>query len=238
MTKSEPIAAVGRARPPTTNTPRQMRSRGGDVRRAEILAATLTVLARAGLTETTTRKIAAEAGVNQAMIGYYFGSKDELLFAALQEMMRITGDIVRASMTAGVSADLALAAAITAFWARVESHYDLQVMQYELTLYALRRPESAWLAREQYAGYSALVAGLAREAFEATHAECAIPFEELARFVIGGLDGLILQFVSDRDTARARSDLKRLIQATLALAGAGPQASGQGASGKAGSHGP
>jgi hypothetical protein len=35
--------------------------------------------------------------------------------------------------------------------------------------------------------------------------------------VVGGLDGQILQFISDRDTARARRDLNHLIEAVLAL---------------------
>jgi len=54
-----------------------------DQRRAAILEAAIEVLASDGIAETTTRKIAARAGVNQAMLRYYFGSKDELLFAVL-----------------------------------------------------------------------------------------------------------------------------------------------------------
>ena len=187
-------------------------------KRAAIVAATVTVLAREGLSQTTTRKIAAEAGVNQAMIGYYFGGKDDLLFAALEEMMRLTASIARATMTENLTPEMALGNAITAFWEHVEHNADLQIMQYELTLYAIRRPESAWLAREQYAGYTAVVAGLAREAYEALGRVCALPYDELARFIVGGLDGLILQFVSDRDQARARRGVDQLIRAAVALA--------------------
>lgn len=193
----------------------------GATKRAGIIAAAVSVLAREGLSETTTRKIAAEAGVNQAMISYYFGGKDELLLAALQAMMRLTADTVRSAMRARVEPEIALASAITAFWDHVERNYDLQIMQYELTLYALRRPKSAWLAREQYLGYTTLVAELAREAYEEARSQCALPYEDLARFIIGGLDGLILQFVSDRDEPRARHDLRRLIQAAIALASGG-----------------
>lgn len=200
----------------------------GDAKRAAIVAATIAVLAREGLSETTTRKIAAEASVNQAMIGYYFGGKDDLLLAALQDMMRMTASIARATMSERTAPELVLAAAITAFWEHVELHPDLQVMQYELTLYAIRRPESAWLAREQYAGYTAVVAELAREAYEAAGSICALPFDDLARFIVGGLDGLILQFVSDRDAGRARRDLRHLIRAALALA-SGAASAGDGA---------
>jgi AcrR family transcriptional regulator len=46
-------------------------------RRGEVIAAAARVLARDGLADSTTRKIAAEAGINQAMPRYYFGSKGQ-----------------------------------------------------------------------------------------------------------------------------------------------------------------
>lgn len=187
-------------------------------RRAAIIDAAAQALARDGLTETTTRKIAAAAGVNQAMIGYYFGGKDELLYAVLQEMMRRTAEIAGASLPHGASFADALAQAMEAFWRHVEEAPELQVMQYELTLYALRRPQSAWLARSQYEGYCAIVARLIAEVSAALDERLAEPPEALARFLVGGLDGMILQFVSVQDTERARDDLRRLIAATLALA--------------------
>ena len=190
-----------------------------DERRAEILAAAIRVLARDGLSEATTRKIAAEAGVNQAMLAYYFGSKDELLFAVLQEMMRATGEIVRAALPEGVGLGEAIAGSLTAFWEHVEAEPELEILQYELTLYALRRAESAWLAQQQYDGYAAIVETLIGEAFAAAGAECPIPMSALARFIIAGLDGLMLQFISDRDTERARRDLALLIEAVGALVG-------------------
>ncbi len=187
-------------------------------RRSEIIGAAIRVLARDGIAETTTRKIAAEAEVNQAMLRYYFGSKDELLFAVLQEMMRATSEIVH--MATPVNGDLhqIIADSLTAFWVHVEQAPELQVMQYELTLYALRHPASAWLAKQQYDGYCSVVETLFQEGYNAAGQSSAIPFSELARFVIGGMDGLILQFISDRDTLRARRDLHHLIDAVIALA--------------------
>lgn len=188
-------------------------------RRADILAATLRVIAREGLAETTTRKIAAEAEVNQATLRYYFGSKDDLLFAVLQEMMRMTGEVVQAGISASNELAEAIAESMRAFWLHVEEAPELQVMQYELTLYALRHPESAWLAKQQYDGYSALVETLLEQNFATAGKPCAISFAELARFIIAGLDGLILQFISGgRDTVQAQRDLDHLIHAVIALA--------------------
>ncbi len=189
-----------------------------DERRAEILAAAVRVLAHDGLARTTTRKIAKEAGVNQAMLRYYFGSKDDLLFAVLQEMMRQTRELVRGIASTSSSIREAIAESIKAFWAHVESAPELQIMQYELTLYALRHKDSAWLARQQYDGYCSVVETLFEEAYAAVGQTCALPFADMARFVVGGLDGLILQFISDRDSERTRRSVDHLIQAVIALA--------------------
>lgn len=193
------------------------RNAGGEERRAAIIQAAVQVLARDGLAETTTRKIASEAHVNQAMIGYYFGGKDELLYAVLQDMMRRTGEIIGATAPLDRGFAEAVAAAIEAFWEHVRQAPELQVLQYELTLYALRRPESAWLAKRQYEGYCGIVAQLIEAVCVATNTTTAQPPEAIARFIVGGLDGMILQFISTRDTERAQQDLQQLIAATQML---------------------
>ncbi len=195
-----------------------MAARATGDRRADILAAAIRVLARDGIAQTTTRKIAAEAGINQATMLYYAGSKDELLLAVLRELMRLTGEIALAAAPVGTEPREAIRRSVTAFWEHVEAAPELQVMQYELTLYALRSPASAWLAKEQYAGYADVVARLLRDAYAAAGTTCAVPCDTLARFIVGGLDGLILQFISDRDATRARRDLETLIAAVVALA--------------------
>ena len=107
---------------------------------------------------------------------------------------------------------------MSAFWASVEAEPELQIIQYELTLYALRSPEAAWLARQQYAGYAAVVKQLVCETEARSGEICAVPADEMARYIVGGLDGLILQFISVRDRERARRDLRNLIAAAVALA--------------------
>ncbi len=187
-------------------------------RRAEILEAAIRVLARDGLAQASTRKLAAEAGINQATLLYHVGSKDELLLAVLREMMRQTREIAVAAAEEDLPLREAIANSLRAFWHHVEMTPELQVMQYELTLYALRNREAAWLAREQYSGYCEVVEGVLRAASERQGTTCAIPCDALSRFIVGGLDGLILQFVSDQNTARARNDLEALIAAVIALA--------------------
>jgi len=60
-----------------------------------ILAATRELLAARGIAGVSVRAVAAAAGVNQAMIHYYFRSKDRLLDVVIgQEILRILRDLV------------------------------------------------------------------------------------------------------------------------------------------------
>src|SRR6201996_5696698 len=80
--------ATGRPSSPGTTSPRAaspgVRSSGkGQRRREKILAAAIRHVARNGGRGTSLAQIAAEAGVTQQGLLYYFPSKDELLNAAL-----------------------------------------------------------------------------------------------------------------------------------------------------------
>ena len=55
-------------------------------RRADILEATLAVIAREGLAGTTLADIAREAGTSYGLVAFHFGSKDALLLAALEAL--------------------------------------------------------------------------------------------------------------------------------------------------------
>jgi AcrR family transcriptional regulator len=66
-------AARGRGRRP-----------GGPDTRGEILAAARQSFAHKGFGGTTIRAVAAEAGVDPALVHHYFGAKDDLFLAALE----------------------------------------------------------------------------------------------------------------------------------------------------------
>jgi AcrR family transcriptional regulator len=59
----------------------------GEVRRQELIAATLECIARRGLQGATVREIAKAAGVTGGLIRHYFTSKELLLQAAYLELM-------------------------------------------------------------------------------------------------------------------------------------------------------
>jgi TetR/AcrR family transcriptional regulator, transcriptional repressor of bet genes len=56
-----------------------------DIRRVELITATLHVISARGFERTTVRDIASAAGASVGSVNYYFKSKDELLRAAVAE---------------------------------------------------------------------------------------------------------------------------------------------------------
>lgn len=79
------------------------RSLASDARRGQIIAAAIEVLAEAGYAQTTFARIRDKAGISSTrLISYHFGTKDELMDAALVDVaMRMQGAI--AERTSGES---------------------------------------------------------------------------------------------------------------------------------------
>jgi AcrR family transcriptional regulator len=61
-------------------------SEAGDATRRALLDAAEELLISKGLAAITTRKVAEQAGVNQALVHYHFGTIEELLLAALERV--------------------------------------------------------------------------------------------------------------------------------------------------------
>jgi TetR/AcrR family transcriptional regulator len=73
------------------------RPRGGDARlRAKLVDAALAHFARVGIRGTSLRAIAEAAGVTPAMLHYYFGDKQELTLAVVEEKLLPAAASVRA----------------------------------------------------------------------------------------------------------------------------------------------
>lgn len=78
-----------------TNLPPELQPPAPGSPPARILAATRQRLAESGPGGVSMRAVAAAAGVNQAMINYYFQSKDHLLDVLLgQEILQVMQDVI------------------------------------------------------------------------------------------------------------------------------------------------
>ena len=98
-------------------------------------------------------------------------------------------------------------------------------MRHELFAYALRTPGQEHLARWQIEGYTRIVAHWCQQAAANAGEICTVPFDTLARALVGSVMGTVLQYLSDQDTNRSRQDLKALTDMLVALAAPRPATS-------------
>ncbi|WP_409461704.1 TetR/AcrR family transcriptional regulator [Amycolatopsis sp. GA6-003] len=192
------------------------------VRRSQFIAAARTALAAHGVAKTSLRVVAAQADVPLATMQYVFPSKEKLLRAVIEDVVDEIAGVLQDSAVTGQGLENAIRQGLETFWTRlVRGGRELQLLQYELTMYALRTPGNEDLARLQYQRYADVVAQWCRQAAERAGETAAVSFEHLARMIVAGVDGLILQYVCDPDDARAREGREALANMTIGLARGG-----------------
>jgi TetR/AcrR family transcriptional regulator, regulator of biofilm formation and stress response len=136
----------------------------GDARRRSILDAVLAIVAREGVAGASHRAVAAEAGVSPAAVTYYFGSRADLLRAALDHF--VDAEVARLGALAEGLAGLPPAVVAERFAAELGEH-EPGLAQFELYLEAARDPALREAAARCLAAYE----GVARSAIEAAGLE-------------------------------------------------------------------
>jgi AcrR family transcriptional regulator len=181
-------------------------------RRRQLVGAARAVLGRNGVAGTTLRQVASEAQVPLGTVSYIFATKEQLLQAVLEDVIEEIGTAVHGS--AGSETDLGdvFRTSVLHVWSvLVEGRRGQQIMQYELTLWALRTPGMESLARRQYEMYLAVLAGSWANAADRLGVHLATPADQLARLFLAGLDGLILQRLALRRPEDSRHDVEALV---------------------------
>ncbi|MXN73151.1 TetR family transcriptional regulator [Burkholderia sp. 4701] len=185
--------------------------------KAKIIQGAIDALAESGPAAVTTRKIAAKAGVNLATLHYYFESKDALLIGALEAIIAQMSQAFKIGLAEQPDFSGCIESVIRNSWNLIKATRNIQILQYELTLYTLRNEETKSLAKLQYDSYCRLYEDSFRQCLHDVKVALTIDLAELARFVVAGMDGLIIQYLADPDDERANRGLQNLIAATLAL---------------------
>jgi len=206
---AEPIEQRGRARP----TPKSAETR------TRIVSGALQALEIHGLQETTTRRIAAEAGVRLATLHYHFDNKEAVLLAVLDMLVNELKLTLKADLVPSDTIEARIAEVLRASWAYVERTRAKQIVQYELTLYALRTQGSEWLARRQYEGYvDAYVAQLREGGGPDESGLTDTQIRSLAHLMLAGVDGLILQSLAGAADNHLKAGLKAVTAGAQAVA--------------------
>jgi AcrR family transcriptional regulator len=148
---------------------RSPRRRSDDTRRAELIEAARTVIARDGVREATTRRITQEAGLPHGAFHYWFSNKEELFEELVGDVLKdlkgtTTTAETRPDGTKPGLADL-MQAAFGVVRRDEQERPGRQLALYELTTLALRTPTLRELARRQYQEYRELTEILTREWF-------------------------------------------------------------------------
>ncbi|MEM8642774.1 MAG: TetR/AcrR family transcriptional regulator [Cyanobacteria bacterium P01_G01_bin.54] len=100
------------AKPPD---PKTKQTRNPEVTQAKILAAAIEEFAQYGLNGARTAAIATQSGVTKAMLCYYFGNKEALYRAVLQQLVNEINAAFQPLAWATMSPDQALEAVIRAY---------------------------------------------------------------------------------------------------------------------------
>jgi TetR/AcrR family transcriptional regulator, regulator of biofilm formation and stress response len=189
------------------------------VRSRQFVAAARQVMARDGVAAASLRVVAAEAEVPLGTLQYVFPSKELLLTAVIEDVVDEISRLLRESVEIDRGLAHAIRQGLTTFWTHlVADQVSGQLVQGELLNYSLRKPGQEHLARWQYTRYTSIIAEGCAAAAERAGEVTAVPVERLARVMLAGVDGLIIQYACDPDDERARADLDAMIDMVIAHA--------------------
>jgi AcrR family transcriptional regulator len=182
-----------------------------ETRRRQLIDATVEVIAAHGVDGATTRRIAETAGAPLASIHYTFGSKEELLAAAVEQLL----EDLDSEMRLAVAGSATLAAALDTVMAKVgdlldESRYAL--LMADIPGAHSDRMLEAW-RRYQHIGHD-----LVQEVVDRSGEQLEIPVEQAGRLMIAAIDGVLERHVVDGDHAAAIADLAAFGRAIARLA--------------------
>ncbi|MEU7554371.1 TetR/AcrR family transcriptional regulator [Streptomyces sp. NPDC044571] len=185
-------------------------------RRRQLTEAAIRAMTRDGVSRTTTRSIAAEAGTSLSVFHYCFDSKQALLESVIETITEHCVTVVKEAIRPKATLRETVRAGFQAYWDHVCAHPGEHMLTYELTQYALRQPGFDHLARRQYELYGATYAELIEEVRRGdAEFRLHVPVPVLARYLAAMTDGLTLNYLVLGDEAAA-ADILGMVTAHVA----------------------
>ncbi|MFF8609751.1 TetR/AcrR family transcriptional regulator [Streptomyces sp. NPDC015346] len=188
-------------------------------RRRQLTEAAIRAMTRDGVPRTTTRSIAAEAGVSLSVFHYCFDSKQALLESVITTITDHYVGVVKEALRPRGTLRETVRAGFGAYWEHVRAHPGEHMLTYELTQYALRTPGFEPLARRQHERYAEIYQELIEQLGATMELELRVPVPVLARYLASVTDGLTLNFlVLGHDPAVSATILDLISDQVAALA--------------------
>lgn len=181
-----------------------------DGKRELIIGAALRVMISDGLYNATTRKIAEAAGVNLATLHYHFNDKEEIFFLAMGQLVTNYRKVLATRFMKPQTLHDRIPELLYFIWEEIEKAPDEQLALQEMTLYLLRHPHAATLARDKDHEFLSLYE---ETLLTSTDADSYSPeqIKDLANFIYTGLVGAFNQWLATRDKTQILKVLASLI---------------------------
>ncbi|MEU3889412.1 TetR/AcrR family transcriptional regulator [Streptomyces sp. NPDC029041] len=164
-------------------------------RRRQLTEAAIRAMARDGVPRTTTRAIAAEAGVSLSVFHYCFDSKQQLIESVITTITGHYVTVVKEAIRPRATLEETVRAGFQAYFDHVRAHPDEHMLTYELTQYALRQPGFEHLARRQYELYAEAYTELIDQVRQSMGLRLHVPVPVVARYLAAMTDGLTLNYL-------------------------------------------
>ncbi|MES2170389.1 MAG: TetR family transcriptional regulator [Actinomycetota bacterium] len=174
-----------------------------DDRRAALVQAALTVIARDGVHAATTRAIVAEAGMSLASFHYAFRSRDELIREVITFVVDQQEFVSRAALVPTDDLRTMVRGALQAYFDLLREHPEREQAMFELMHYSMRTPELGKLSAIQHGSYLAAGRALIEAGGELLGIRWTLPIDDLARILVALTDGLTYAWLADRDDSAA-----------------------------------
>jgi AcrR family transcriptional regulator len=183
-----------------------------EVRREQLIAAAITVMASHGLDATTSRRIAEAAGAPLASIHYTFDSLEALV---LEAYARVLDDVLtRLDRAVPRTEGFAVAfAALADAVADVIGDPDTGILLIDLNPANDARLRD--VGQRYYELGPELVRSIGAHTGASTDANTDGDAEQLGRLVMAAIDGVATQYAVFRDPDRLRGDLRALLAALV-----------------------
>ncbi|MGZ6807940.1 MAG: TetR/AcrR family transcriptional regulator [Mycobacteriaceae bacterium] len=194
-------------------------------RRQQLVDATIRVMVEHGVAAATTRRIAAEANTTLATVHYCFESKQALFREVITAIVNELALPANLELPRGADLPALVQGLLETMWATIELEPKRQQLTYEITQFALREPELVELARWQYALYNSELRRILDTLSAATGTTWTVDLGVLARMFLAAIDGAVLAWLVDGDSASARTVLLTFGAQLVALARPGNAAS-------------
>ncbi len=191
-------------------------------RRAKLVEAAITVLAREGVPHATTRAIVAEAGMQIGMFHYCFRSKEELVLEVMRKINDRSYEAVGQAVMAVDEPEGRIRAAVEAYWDHINQAPLEHLLTYELTHYALRQPGQREAAVEQYENYHSGMIQLLGGIAQLGEFSWRMPLDELSRVTLALIEGVTFQWLVNEDGDLAQTSLGHLADFLVSQADLAP----------------